>query len=284
MIASAANDALDSDNACGYPWGALRREPDLRILVTNGATRLSQALAAELSSGHEARLTDRSQAAAGPDGMELVHSALGHDEATNRLVRGMDAIVHSGESDPSSTVSKRLDAATRCAYNLLWAATEERVRRVVFLSSLAVMAGYPENHTVTERWRPRPGTNTAALCYHLGEYVCREFGRAGRVDVVCLRLGDLVEKGQPAVSTAALYLDDAAQAVRRALELTGSEKEPVYREPVMRPTWSVFHVQSAVPNARYISKSAEEVLGYEPAARPRVKQDAPQGVSRAETM
>ncbi len=236
----------------------------MRVLVTNGGTRLSRIVAEALAGEYDVRLTDRSPLVDAPDGVELVRSDLGHGEATNDLVRGMDAIVHSGEPDSSASVSDRLDDAMRCTYNLLWAASEEGVPRLVYLSSLSVMRGYPENHTVTERWRPRPGTDVSALCYHVGEYVCREFGRDGRVDSVCLRLGDLVEDGGTAASTSALYPRDAAQAVKKALALTDAEKEPVYRAPVVRPTWSVFHIQSAVPNARYMLNTAEEFMGYRP--------------------
>ena len=236
----------------------------LKVLVTNGATRLSRTIASVLSAEHEVRLTDRSPLAHAPGGVEVVTSDLGHDDATNDLVRGMDAIVHSGEPDPHASVSDRLDAAMRCTYNLLTAAGDEGVPRMVYLSSLAVMQGHAENHTVSERWRPRPGTDVSALCHHFGEYVCREFGRAARVDIVCLRLGDLVEEGGTADSTSAIYPNDAVQAVEKALALGDAETEPVYQEPVIRPTWSVFHIQSAVPNARYTLNTAEEFLGYTP--------------------
>ena len=243
----------------GVPGGVT-----LRVLVTNGATRLSRTVASGLSGEHDVRLTARAQLEDAPKGVEVVHSDLGHGEATNDLVRGMDAIVHSGEPDPSASVSDQLDDAMRCTYNLLTAAFEEGVRRLVYLSSLSVMRGYPEDHTVTERWRPRPGTDVSALCYHFGEYVCREFGRAAKVDTVCLRLGGLVEDDGTPVSTSALYPHDLVQAVERALALSNAEKEPVYRETVLRPTWSVFHIQSAVPNARYMLNTAEEFLDYRP--------------------
>ena len=236
----------------------------MRVLVTNGGTRLSQVVAGDLSGEHDVRLTGRSPIVDAPDGVEVVHSDLGHDDATNDLVRGMDAIVHSGEPDPNASVSDQLDDAMRCTYNLLSAAFEEGAPRLIYLSSLSVMRGYPENHTVTERWRPRPGTDVSALCYHFGEYVCREFGRAAKVDTVCLRLGGLVEDEGEAVSTSALYPHNLVQAVERALALSNAEKEPVYRETVLRPTWSVFHIQSTVPNARYILNTAEEFLGYRP--------------------
>ena len=240
----------------------------MRVLVTNGGTRLGRLVAGALAIEHDVTLTSRSPVADALDGVGFVGSDLGHDESTNDLVRGMDAIVHSGEPDSSASVSDQLDAAMRCTYNLLTAAADEGVPRLVYLSSLSVMRGHAEDHTVSERWRPRPSTDVSALCYHFGEYVCREFGRAARVDVVCLRLGDLVEDGGVAVSTSALYSGDAVQAVERALALGDAETEPVYQEPVIRPTWSVFHIQSAVPNARYTTSSAAEFLGYTPSGHP----------------
>ncbi len=239
----------------------------MRVLVTNGGTRLGRLVAGALAGEHDVRLTDRSTIADAPDGVEVVIADLGHDEATNDLVRGMDAIVHSGQPDSNVSVSDQLDAAMRCTYNLLTAAVEEGVPRLVYLSSLSVMRGHAEDHTVSERWRPRPGTDVSALCYHFGEYVCREFGRAAQVDVVCLRLGGLVADGGTADSTSALYERDAVQAVEKALALGDAETEPVYQEPVIRPTWSVFHIQSAVPNARYTTSSAAEFLGYTPSER-----------------
>ena len=239
----------------------------MRVLVTNGSTPLSRIVAGSLAGEHDVRLTGRSPIEDAPDGVEVVDSDLGHDDATNDLVRGMDAIVHSVEPDPDASVSDRLDAAMRCTYNLLTAAADEGVPRLVYLSSLSVMGGHAEDHTVSERWRPRPETDVSALCYHFGEYVCREFGRAARVDVVCLRLGDLVEQGATA-TTSALYPRDAIQAVEKALALGDAETEPVYQDPVIRPTWSVFHIQSAVPNARYTLSASEEFLGYSPSEHP----------------
>ena len=153
----------------------------------------------------------------------------------------------------------------RCTYNLLWAAAAEGVPRVIYLGSLRVMAKYTEDLTVTERWRPVPTTDVASLCNHLGEYVCREFAREGSVRVICLRLGDLVwEDGPPeAATSSALYVDDAVQAVGRALVAPGAPREAT----ATKAGWSVFHIQSAVPGARYMTGTAEESLGYSPAVR-----------------
>ena len=231
----------------------------MKILLTSAATRLSQALAGPLASSHEVVTTDRTPVA-GLDG--FVQSDLGHDASTNELVRGMDAIVHSGEPDAEASVSEQLDVAMRCTYNLLWAAVEERVPRFVFLSSLRLMAQYDEGLAVTERWRPVPSTEAIDLCYHLAEYTCREFAREGRIDVVCLRLGDpAFDSSSPLSPTAALTLGDAAQALDRAIT---AELPP--DSTSSRRSWTVLHIQSVVPNARYLTAAAERAIGYRPGA------------------
>ena len=233
----------------------------MKVLITSAASRLPQELANSLGEGHDVRVTDAQQVSSD---LDFVRSDLDHSTATNELVRGIDVIIHSGEVDPASSVSEQLDYQTRCTYNLLWAAAEEGVARFVYLSSLSLMHGYDAELAVTERWKPLPTPEPAVLCYHLGEYVCREFAREAKTNVVVLRLGELTDEADPSPSRSALYLDDAVQAVEKALtaKLSG---------------WlDIFHIQSAVPNARYLTGqpwwSADDVsssfsLGYQPRAR-----------------
>ena len=234
---------------------------DVRVLVTSAAAPLPQQLAQSLAESHDVLGTDTKEISSEVD---FVRSELDHTPATNELVRGVDVIVHSGAVDPAASVSEQLDFQMRCTYNLLWAAAEEQVPRFIYLSSLSLMHGYDEGLAVTERWKPLPTIEPAVLCYHLGEYVCREFAREGKINVVVLRLGELTDESNASPSRSALYLDDALQAVEKALtaELSG---------------WlDIFHIQSSVPNARYLTGqpwwSADDVspsfsLGYQPRAR-----------------
>ena len=231
--------------------------PTVRVLITSGASRLAQALADSLGVDHDVVLTDRRQV---PTDHDFVRSELGHDETTNELVRGVDVIVHPGEPDSRASVPDQLDAAMRCTYNLLIAAVEEGVPRLVYLSSLSLLNKYDEDLVVTEGWRPLPTTKPRDLSYHLGEFVCNEFARQGKINAVRLRLGELVEEGQGAqeVSTSALYVDDAVQAVESAITAN------------IPRWWGVVHVQSDVPNARYMTQhvtGAKTTLGFEPPSR-----------------
>ena len=236
----------------------------MEFLITSAASQLSQGIAKALSSRHEVRLTDTQKVTSD---LKFVRSDLDHTATTTELVRGLDAIVHSGAIDPAASASDQLDFQMRCTYNLLWAATEEGVQRFIYLSSLRLMEGYDPNLAVTERWKTLPTTELPVLCYHLGEIVCREFAREGKINVVILRLGEITPETSSEPIPSALYMDDAVDAAEKALtaEVSG---------------WlDIFHIQSTVPKARFLTGqewwSADDVsppfsLGY----RPRQKGEA----------
>ena len=133
---------------------------------------------------------------------------LGHDEATDRLVAGVDVLVHLTAShseyaerttDNSEISANRLiDYQTRCTYNLLLAASEAGVSRCIYASSLSLFKGCDDDWAVNEQWRPRPSTQSPILAQHLGEFMCREFAREGRIAITCLRLGNPSQLGETA--------------------------------------------------------------------------------------
>ena len=224
----------------------------MKLLITSAASRLSRELAAGLSNGHTVTVTDRVPVSTE---LKFVRSDLGHDATTNDLVRHMDGVIHSVEVDQEATASERLDFAMRCTYNLLRAAADEGVPRLIFLSSLALLDPYDDQFVVTEHWRPLPSTDPRALGYHLGEYVCREFSLERNIEVLVLRLGEMVwNANEPAPPSSALYVDDAVKAVEGAMKADVKDR-------------TLFHIQSAVPNARYITKAAQETLAYKPTKR-----------------
>ena len=73
----------------------------MNILITSAASDLAQGLASALSGEHQIRLTDLIDV---ETDLEFVRSDLGHDEATNKLVQGIDAIVHVAQMPPSVLV------------------------------------------------------------------------------------------------------------------------------------------------------------------------------------
>jgi nucleoside-diphosphate-sugar epimerase len=224
----------------------------MNLLITSAGSELARTVAEGLADRHTLRLTDRRDyRLAG----EFAVSPLGHDASTSLLVRGMDAIVHAGEPDPADSGQDYLDTMTRGTYNLLLAASQEGVRRVVYLSTLDLMTAYAPEYNVTERWRPRPAPEPRLLGKYLGEAVCREFAREHKLMVVVLRIGTLAadDMATQTLHPQAIVRADVALAVEQALT---AEVKP----------WTVFHVQSEFPGARFAIGDAKRVLGFNPTA------------------
>lgn len=217
----------------------------MHILLTSAASQLTQYLADALAADHTIRLTERTHV---ETEHEFAKSPLDHDGSTNLLVRGTDAIVHVAEPLPDEDAHGRIDHTTRCTYNLLMAAHEEGVPRVIFISTLDLMAPYDERYIVDERWRPLPTTEPSLLAKHLGEFTCREFAREHKVTVVTLRLAPVAYPDAESTDPTAVPADVVAQAVNAALTAD------------TRP-WAIFHIAPDVPQPHFPVALAKQELG-----------------------
>lgn len=162
----------------------------MKVLITGAASDLGQLLAEGLSAEHSLRLTDRQDLATS---LDFVRSDLDHGEDTEGLVAGVDAIVHPAfVAADGEGADQWLDASTRCTYNLLTAASEAGVKRVVYLGSLDIFRAYDPHMVVAEDWRPQPSLEPEELGPYMGEFVAREFAHTGLLEVIILRLGHVV--------------------------------------------------------------------------------------------
>ena len=229
----------------------------MHVLITSAASELAHELAAALSGAHQIRLTDLVDV---ETEFEFVRSDLGHEEGTDRLVEGTDAIIHLAQL-PSGLMAQsaqpenlEIDFQMRGTYNLLRAACDAQVSRFVYASDLHLFDLCDENWAVTENWRPRLGTAAPVLSRYLGEFVCREFAREGRISIACLRLGTLIRAAEAATQPfdgTWLERGDAMHAFECSL------KAPA------RP-WAIFHIQSEFPNSRFSIDRAKEDLNFNP--------------------
>lgn len=190
----------------------------MHILLTSAASSLAGQLARQLAPAHSLRLTEREMT---PSDHEFIVCDLGHDGSTNLLVRGMDAIVHVDAPLAGMDASGQIDQSTRCTYNLLLAAAGEGVKRVVYLSTLELMAAY-DGYLYEAHWRPRPTTAPPTLNKYLGESTCKEFVREGAVAVTVLRMGAQASPAEIAEAvTGAL---GAEQPIWQIVHVTGGEQ------------------------------------------------------------
>ena len=225
----------------------------MNVLINGSPTAIGRAVAERLAdSGHNLRLTSM----APYDEQDVVVCPLEHDESTDELVAGIDVIVNVGYQDEvEMPVSFHLDYYTRRTYNLLWAASNAGVKRVVNLSTLRLMEEYEENLVVTELWRSKPlASDINLLCAHLVETICKEYARDRKFEVVNLRLGwPLIDGGRNDIDRddgdSAVCSDDIGRAVLAALQ---ADVEP----------WQDIHIQSPVANQRYTTAKATTTLGF----------------------
>ena len=232
----------------------------MNVLITSAGSELAHRLAKAISESHTVRLTElQSIDTTNLDRCEFVQSALGHDESTNELVKGMDTIVHIAEI-PSNLIANSdqsenfdIDYQTRCTYNLLMAASAEGVKHFIYASTLRLFEQHGEDWTVKENWRPRPSIDSFVLAKHLGEFTCREFAREGKINVSCLRIGAIVTPEKAAeteFNSMWLGIDDAVAAFQGAINAPSR--------------WGIFHVQSEFPGSRFNIGKAKGHLKFDP--------------------
>lgn len=212
------------------------------ILVTNADNPFAGAVADRLAEHHAVRRI----------GWE---EPLEADAATDRLVAGIDAVIHFGYPRAHGQANELIDHATRRTYNLLLAAATAGVERCVYVGTLRLLEALPAHFAVTEQWRSRPPSDDPALlACHLGEMVAKECARDRLMRVLTLRIGfPQVPGDRTALSSehgpAAVAASDAAEAIARALQADLAQ-------------WQEVHVQSPVPGARYLMREAETLLAF----------------------
>jgi len=165
-------------------------------LVTGGAGFIGSHIAEELTHrGHAVRILDnfltgkRENLEPLGDKIELLEGDIRDLYACRRAVKGMDYVLHqaalpsvqSSIQNPFLTNAINVDGT----FNILWAAAEAKVQRLVFASSTSVYGDDPQRSkkedTVGNPLSPY------ALSKWIGEKACRIFTRIYGLPTVCLR-------------------------------------------------------------------------------------------------
>jgi nucleoside-diphosphate-sugar epimerase len=219
----------------------------MRLLLIDDSTRLGVALAEALPKRPDSSLT----IVADPRDPAAVAAAA----STDVIVLVVPPLT------PCDDDLDALDRATRGLYDLLLATTASRL---VLVTSLRPFERYPVEWFVTEQWAPRPTTDAADLVPYLAELTAREVTRVRPVEVVVLRFGEIVDDTVVADARAAgeaadsrwLHVEDAVQAVERAIEFTpGNERGP--------SRWHVFHIIDGGSEARFpLGLAGQPPFGY----------------------
>lgn len=160
-----------------------------RLLLTGAAGGLGKALRERLAANcHVLRLSDR--VAFGPAGQaeEIMLADLADAAAVDRMVEGVNAIVHLGGVSVEGPFLPIMQANILGVFNLYEAARKHGVKRVVFASSNHVTGYYRQGETITASHPPRPD-GYYGVSKAFGEDLSRFYFDRYGIETACVRIG-----------------------------------------------------------------------------------------------
>lgn len=169
----------------------------MKILITGGAGFIGSHLAEHFQGRAEVRVLDnlrtghrRNLSGSREDGIEFIEGTILDRDAVRAAVRGIDYVFHLAAlvSVPESVERPRecVEINVTGLLNVLEAAAEAGVRKLVFAGSAAVYGDNPEVPKI-EDMRPEPRSPYAVTKLD-GEYYCRQYTESGRLETAALRL------------------------------------------------------------------------------------------------
>ncbi len=177
--------------------------------------------------------------------------------------RGMDAIINCTVVRPDPVLAFRVN--TIGAYNVMRAAVECGIRRVVHTGpqqvTLPYPAGYWYDFDLPSDVPSRPGANLYILTKFLGQEICRIFAEEYDLEVPALLFSSFVNPDNPAPEPMGAFAfsvswQDAGEAMRQAL-----------RAPSFQRPFEVFHVVADLPHGKYSNQKAKQLLHWQPRDR-----------------
>lgn len=160
-----------------------------KLLLTGAAGGLGKALRERMKANCTTlRLSDVQDFGAAAAGEEVVLADLADAAAVNRMVEGVDAIVHLGGVSVEGPFGPIFQANILGAYHLYEAARKNGVRRIVFASSNHVTGFYRQDETITADHPPRPD-GIYGLSKAFGEDLARLYFDRYGIETACVRIG-----------------------------------------------------------------------------------------------
>ena len=160
-----------------------------RLLLTGAAGGLGQGLRPRLKSRCDIlRVSDIADLGQAQAGEELMPMPLQDRSGMQRLLEGVDAVVHLGGVSTEQPFDLILQANILGLYNLYEAARKQGVRRIVFASSNHVTGFYRQDQVIDATMPHRPD-GYYGVSKAFGEDLSRFYFDRYGIETACLRIG-----------------------------------------------------------------------------------------------
>jgi uronate dehydrogenase len=160
-----------------------------RLLITGAAGGLGKVLRAGLvGSADIIRLSSRSDLGEMAPHEEHVRADLADAAAVDRLLEGVDAVVHMGGQSTEAPWEVIIAANIVGAINLYEAARKSGTKRIIFASSNHVIGLYPRDRRLDHNTPPRPDSRYG-LSKAFGEDLACFYAYKFGISSLCIRIG-----------------------------------------------------------------------------------------------
>jgi len=227
------------------------------ILITGAAGEVGTAITPGLSRRHNLILSDMRRPA-DCYGLPFVEGDITNLDKMRALVHGVDTVIHlAANREMTAPWVSLLPNNLIGAYNLFQAAYEAGCRRVIFASTINTVTGYPMDVQVHPDMPVRP-PNIYGASKAWGEALARYYADQCGMSMICLRLGWVIERSNPAINLDNEHLN---------MMLTYEDLTRLMIASVEAPASLRFGIFHGISNNRWkrldISETREK-LGYHP--------------------
>ncbi len=226
-----------------------------RVLITGASGLVGSMLTARLSGTYDFVLTDV-EGATTDEGLPVHAADVRNLDEMRALMDGVDSVVHlAGDASPQAEWSSVYEINIQGTYNVLEAARQAGVRRVVFASSNHAMGMYDRHGEwpVYNSQLPRPDS-LYGVSKVFGETIGRFYHDEHGLEFIALRIGwstdRITDEADDLLRAMWLSPDDTAQAVERAIEAD--------------VPFGIYYAVSDNPNRRWDLTDTMLELGYRP--------------------
>jgi uronate dehydrogenase len=209
-----------------------------RVLITGAGGGIGRSLRETLRGVYPVlRLSDRVALAPARDGEEVDQAELSDMAAVERIVAGVDGIVHLGGHSGEADWPVILESNIVGAYNVFEAARRAGVRRIIMATSNHAVGFYPRAQTIDHRVAPRPDSRYG-LSKAFAEALASLYADKHGIGFLCTRIGNFgtepIDKRRLAIW---ISPRDYTQLVRIGLEHPDIRYEIVYGVSGNRRSW-----------------------------------------------